>query len=437
VVSATNNLLRRLLINRSYARLWAGQAVSVVGDYVFDTTLLLWVATVLGNGKPWAPAAVSGIMLSVGAAVMVVGPVAGVFVDRWQRRSTMLRSEVIRAVLVGTLTVLSFLPTATLPTWLWLTVIYIVVFVLNAAGQFFGPARLAVIADVVTGTVDRTRAVGVGQATVATAAIIGPPLAAPLLFTVGIRWALLLNALSYVVSYLAIRAVRLPTVPRAPVVPGAGVRAEFVAGLKFFRGNRFLVAILTLAVIAQFGTGALNSLDVFFVTQNLHAQSRLYGFMSMAEGLGAIVGGLAAGWVVARLTARTTTWLTLFLAGLLVIGYSRLTSFPLGLVVIFVLAIPVTMINTAMTPILLAVTPERLLGRVLAVFNPINQASSMLSVVIGGWLASTALRGLHASVAGIHFGTIDTIFTATGLLIVAAGVYAVFSLPHETTEPAT
>jgi MFS family permease len=55
----------------------------------------------------------------------------------------------------------------------------------NVAGQFYGPARLAVIGDVVEGTVDRTRAIGIGQATAATAAIIGPPLAAPLLFTVG------------------------------------------------------------------------------------------------------------------------------------------------------------------------------------------------------------------------------------------------------------
>jgi hypothetical protein len=46
----------------------------------------------------------------------------------------------------------------------------------------------------------------------------------------------------------------------------------------------------------------------------------------------------------------------------------------------------------------------------VAVFNPINQASSMMSVVIGGWLASTALHGFHATVGGVHFGAIDTIF---------------------------
>ncbi len=171
------------------------------------------------------------------------------------------------------------------------------------------------------------------------------------------------------------------------------------------------------------------------MTQNLHAPSKLYGLMSMAEGIGAIAGGLTAAWVVGRLTARRTTWLTVCVAGLLVIVYSRMTAFPAGLVTIFVLAIPVAMINTAMTPQLLAITPEGYLGRMLAVFNPINQASSMVSVVIGGWLASTALHDFHTTVGGVHFGAIDTIFLATGVLIVGAGIYAAIALPPE--QPAS
>lgn len=429
-------IVQRLLINRTFARLWAGQAVSTVGNFVFNTTLVLWVATVLAGGQAWAPAAVSGIMLSVGAAVLVVGPVGGVFVDRWNHRATMLRSEVVRAILAGALTVVSFLPTRDLPTWLWLIAIYLVVFALNAAGQFFNPARFAIIADVVDGTAGRARAAGISEATIATATIIGPPLAAPLLFTVGVQWALLVNTLSYVASYLAIRSVRPPGRQAAPRAPSTGFRAEFVAGLRFFAGSPFLIAILTVAVIAQFGTGALNALDVFFVTQNLHTPSKFYGLMSTAEGIGAIVGGLSAAWVVSKLTARRTTWLAMVVAGVLVVVYSRMTSFPIALGVIFLLLIPVSMINAAMTPLLLATTPAEYLGRTIAVFNPVSQAASMLSVVIGGWLASTVLHGFHATLGGLHFGAIDTIFLATGVVIAAAGMYAAIALPRDAT-PAT
>src|ERR1035438_3102100 len=201
--------LQRTLINRNYAKLWYGQAVSAVGDSVFATTLVLFGSYVLANGRSWAPAAVGGILVATAAAFALVGPIAGVFVDRWNRKSTMMRTEVIRAVMVAGLTGLSFVPVRDLPVWLWLTAVYLVVFVLNAAGQFFSPARFATTGDVVQGEEERARAVGLAEATTSAAWIIGPPIAAPLLFTLGFQWALAANAASYVVSYVAIRFLRL------------------------------------------------------------------------------------------------------------------------------------------------------------------------------------------------------------------------------------
>jgi MFS family permease len=125
--------LRRMLVNRNYAKLWYGQAVSAIGDTVFGTTLVLWVSQVLVRGSPWAPAAVSGILVAAGAAIALVGPVAGVFVDRWNRKSTMMRTEVIRAAMVAGLTGLSFVPVRDLPIGLWLAAVYLVVFVLNGS----------------------------------------------------------------------------------------------------------------------------------------------------------------------------------------------------------------------------------------------------------------------------------------------------------------
>jgi Na+/melibiose symporter-like transporter len=293
--------------------------------------------------------------------------------------------------------------------------------------------------EVVSGDADRARAAGIGQATSSTAAIIGPPLAAPLLFTVGIQWALLFNAASYAVSYFAIRSVRLA--PEATPVrditrPRASVWQDFTAGLRYFGRNRFLVALLTIAVICQCGTGALSALNVFFVTRNLHASPHLYGFLGTALGLGGIAGALMAGRVVHWLGARTTTWLGLFLGGALLVAYSRQTVFLAALIVLFVALLPITMLNTAMSPLLLAATPREYMGRVIAVFNPVVELASMLSVVVAGWLASSALHGLSASVAGMHIGAIDTIFGVSGLLVMVAGVYAVIALPHQARQSA-
>lgn len=428
----------RTLINRDYTRLWYGQAVSVVGDEVFSTTLALWVATRLGRGHSWAPAAMSGVLLSAGAAILVVGPLAGVFVDRWNRKLLMLRTEVVRALLVAVVAAVAFLPQRDLPAAAWLTLIYLTVFAVNAAGMFFMPARLVILGEIVPGDADRARASGIEQSTQATAAIIGPPLAAPLLFTVGVQWALVLNAASYLVSYAAIRSVRATGAGAGAGPEGGrgGFRREFAAGLRFLAGSRLLLGITVIAVVAQLGTGALNTLQVFFVTGNLHAPARLYGLLATAFGIGAVAGGLCSGRAVRWLGARTLLCASAAMTGGLVLLYARQASFAAGLVVFGLIALVVAMLNTAVTPLLLKAAPPRYLGRVTAVFMPASSLSQMLSMALAGWLASGALRGLHGSVLGVHVGPVDTIFSVAALLMVASGLAGMIALPREpASEP--
>ncbi|MFB8204537.1 MFS transporter [Kitasatospora purpeofusca] len=437
--------LRPTLINPTYTRLWFGQAVSSVGDAVFSTTLVLWVATVLAEGKSWGPQAVSGVVLATSAAVMFVGPFAGVFVDRWDKRATMLGTEVLRGALVAVLTAVAFVPTRELPAGVWLALIYVIVLVLNAASQFFTPARFSIIAELVTDEADRARAAGIAQATGQTAWIIGPPLAAPLLFAVGLQWALLFNALSYLVSYIAISSADLrpvnpartePTAPRTgKAAQRPGLFKDFTEGLRFFARNRFLVALLLLTVIGQLGMGALSTLNIFFATRNLHVSAESYGYLGMALGIGGIAGALAAGRVVQWIGARRTTWIGLMASGALLVLYSRQTGFPAAVTLLFVFVVPITMLNTAMAPLLLAATPQEFRGRVISVFYPVTRLAAMLTAVLSGWLAGSGLRDFSGSLAGLRFGPIDTIFAVSGLVVVLAGVYARVGLPASGAAP--
>jgi MFS family permease len=430
--------LRPNLINKNYTRLWYGQAASSIGDSVFTTTLVLWIVTDLARGKPWAPAAVSTVLLSAGVAVLVIGPLAGVFVDRWDSRLTMLRTDQIRCGIVLALTALSFLPAHDLPFGVWLGIICVVVLALNSAGQFFTPARTTVIRDIVTSDADRARAAGIAQATGQTAMIVGPPLAAPLLFTVGLQWGLLFNALSYVASFLTIRSITLPGDAAFDKPVGkSGFRAEFVAGLRFFGRSRLLMTLLTIAVIGQAGVSALGALDVFFLTRNLHSPLGLYGYMGTALGVGGVVGALLAGRVVKMIGVRTTAWLGLIVGGVLLIIYSRQSVFVAAIALLFLAAIPITTLNTALAPMLMSAAPREYLGRISAVFQPGTQLASMLATLVSGWLVSSALVGFHGSLGAIGFNAIDLVFGAAGVLIVITGIYAQFVLPRPAKEPVT
>jgi MFS family permease len=345
-------------------------------------------------------------------------------------------------VLVGGLAVLSFLPTHALPMWLWLGLIYLTVFLDNAAGQFFNPSRFAILGQVVEADDDRARAAGMEYATSSVAAIVGPPLAAPLLFGIGLQWALSVNALSYVFSYFVIRsmspAAKTPPAPpqeEAGAEPAVGsLRADFVAGLRVFATNRYLVAILVVTVICQLGTSALNSLDIFFVTDNLHASGDLYGFVMTAFGLGSVLGALLAGRVVGWIGARTTTAGGLLVAGVLLVLYAKQTNFVVALVVFTLVAVPIAALSAALGPLLLAAIPANFIGRVMGVVGPLGQLAAILSAVTWGWLASTVLLHFDQTIAGVHFGRMDTIFALSGVLILLGGVYGLLALPRETSS---
>lgn len=416
--------------NGNFRRLWLGQAVSITGDYVFDTTVVLWIGTVIARGKPWAPAAVGGVLIAAAVPALVVGPFAGVFVDRWNRRRTMLVADACRCVLIAGLLVLAAPAVAhRLSTLAQIGIIYAVVAAASCFSQFFAPSRLAMIGAVVP-EADRARASGLFQATASFATIIGPPLAAPLLFVFGVQWALIINAASFAVSFATIRAIRLAPAPAqaAGQQPPASFRREFQEGIRFFARSRVLVALSVGVIVATLGSGALSALNVFFVIHNLHVRADWLGTLTAAEGAGAVAGALVAGWIAARIGTARVFVAGLFLAGIAEIGYSRTTLLPVAIGVMACAGIIFGAVNTAIMPLVLRAVPQHMLGRVLAVITPMQFLAGILSMAVSGFLASTVLRGFHQVIAGVTFGTYDTIFAIAGLLFIAGGLASIAPL---------
>ncbi|GAB1692754.1 MFS transporter [Krasilnikovia sp. M28-CT-15] len=414
--------------------MWIGQAVSLVGDYVFDTTLLLWLATMLLEGRPYAPLVSGGVLVLASAVILVVGPIAGVLVDRWPNKlRTMRRADLARAALIGVLAVVACLPAGTIPLVVELVVIGVVVAATTAVSQLFNPARFVLIGDVVPAE-HRGRATGYGQATGALAAIIGPPLAAPLLFAAGVQWALVINAVSFLVSYVMISAVRVEQATASPAgpaqsEPAGSVRTELIDGLRFIAGNRVLTAIFVSIVMAVLGVGALQALDVYFVQENLHADpKRWFGYLGTAFGVGGLIGALVGGWIADRMGPARTYCTALLAFAVCFIGYARATSIWPGLAAVAGFSLALGVLNTAASPLMLKIIPRHYQGRVLSVFTMANRLPELGAMLLSTLLVSTVLRHLDVTVAGIHLGRVDAVFLAGGLLVLAAGLYATRAL---------
>ena len=131
---------------------------------------------------------------------------------------------------------------------------------------------------------------------------LSPALAAPVFFSLGLRWSLMLNCFSFVVSLAAISFVR----PRPPSGEGAPEHSrsflrEFAAGMQFFAGNSVLKTMLIAAVIVMLGAGAFNALSFFFLTENLHASPELFGIVGTTFGMGTLAGAILASAFASRL----------------------------------------------------------------------------------------------------------------------------------------
>jgi MFS family permease len=432
-----------LLINRNFALLWSGQAISMIGDWVFDTTLILWVASKLAVGQSWAPLAVSGVLVATSLPFFLVGPFAGVFVDRWDKRRTMLRMDAARAVLIALLLLttgvlpLPFLAGGHLPLAAQLGAIYTTVFLTNLCSQFFRPSQMALIGDIVAEPY-RVRASGLSEMTANLALVIGPALASPLFFGFGVQWALLIDALSFVVSLATLWRMRPPAASRSVAEGEQGhFLREFGAGLRFYFKNRILTTLLISFVVVMLGGGAFNALAVFFVSQNLHVSTAFYGYAAAAVGLGLVLGALLGTLLAQRVGMTRLFWIALLALGASVLVLARLTSIGPGMVVFFVFGMAQGPLNVVLMPLLLHVTPRELVGRVASVLEPSIMLASVTSMVVVGLLDSTVLHDFHATLLGIHFGPVDTIYTAMGLLTLLAGVYAMLSLRGVRVQPAS
>ncbi|MEW6754080.1 MAG: MFS transporter, partial [Candidatus Latescibacterota bacterium] len=169
-------------------------------------------------------------------------------------------------------------------------------------------------------------------------------------------------------------------------------------------------------------------LGVFFVTENLHADAERFGIVSTVFGAGMLAGSLLAGVLAPRLgLARVFSWSTVGV-GLLILVLARLTSLTPALLVLFLLGAVIPALQVSLGPLMLQVTPRQLIGRVVSVITPVTSGAEMLSMLLAGYLTSTVLRGLQVRAGGMAFGPYDTVFAATGLLAVAAGVYALVTL---------
>jgi predicted MFS family arabinose efflux permease len=378
--------------NADFRRLWIGQAFSDLGTGMSSLAYPLLVLAL--TGSPVQAGLVGSASLATQA---VLGLPAGALVDRWNRRRVMITCEAVRVLALGLLAV------AILTGWASLPLIIGTAVVASAAGVLFDPAQTAALRHIVPAS-QLPRASARNEARSYAAGLLGPPLGGAL-FAVTRAAPFLADALSYVISLVAVAAIRRPLQERRDGRPERLLRSVGV-GLRFVVGEPFLRATLAIAplVNASF-TGLMFVLIVVLQEQGMPAAG--IGGVQAGILVGGLAGALLAPWLQPRV--RTPVLIVVFLW--MVVGLVAVAAvLPAGYAVAAPLAVAVLLapsLNAASFGYQVAITPDAMQGRVdsaigllslgLQPFAPL--AAGLFVAAWGGQWAFAVFAGVLAVAA--------------------------------------
>lgn len=410
--------LRALLRNRSFLAIWTASAVSGLGDKIAIIALYLLVYRLAGRA----------VDLGVLAAVQIIpavllGPLAGLALDRYDRRRVMIVCELASAVVA-----------AALPFARSLGQVYALAALLSVGRQFVGPARLALLPSVVP-------AARLGQAnalamlTQNVVLLIGPALGGALVAWRGTSAAFWVDAASFVLSagllawrrfdYLtggaaapatAVETAAAASTPAPAAAPAGAPTATGLAGLAngwrraaadirqaaawIASQPRLRFAFAFLATVA-FVTAMQQPLVVLFVKQVLERGDVDLGLILSAAGLGGIIGAVAAGSLASpRQPLRNVTWLVA-IDGLALLLFAVNQSFPAALALFGLFGAIGTVVQVNLATFLQHETPEERRGRVFGWIVPLLGPLSLASVFLGPMAADAVGVVLVLALSGV------------------------------------
>ncbi|HUS13972.1 MAG TPA: MFS transporter [Chloroflexia bacterium] len=400
--------------NPAFRRLWAGQSVSQLGSQI--TLLALPLTAVLALGA--TPVQMGILGAAEAAPWMLFGLFAGAWVDRVRRRPVLIGADLGRAALLASV------PLAADWHLLGMEWLYAVGFLAGALNVLFEVAHGAFLPTVVPRS-DLMAGNSTLQASISVAEVAGPGLAGALVQALSAPVAIVLDAVSFLVSAVFVSLIRTPEAAPAPG-KGRNMVREVREGLGVVRGSPILRWLVLFGISSNLFFAMNQAVRVLYVSRDLHLAPALVGAIFAAGSVGGLPAALLAGRMARRfgigrtlVTAQTLICLgaVLFplaeeprLAALLLVAGMILSG--LGAIIYII----------TVGSLRQATTPDRLQGRVSASMRFISRSAVPLGMLIGGLLGEQL--GLRTTLIVAAVGTV-----AGPVLVLLSPVARLHELP--------
>jgi MFS family permease len=399
--------IRTMIIfrNRPFGLLWTGQLLSAGGDWLLQVAVPVYVFRLTGSARDTGLTVVAEILPS-----LVLGPVAGVFADRWSRQRTMICANLLCAGAV------SLLLLARRPSQLWL--ILLAILAENCACAFFRPACQAAVPALVGRDRDLATANAWSAAAGGTVRLICAPVGGVLYALAGFGLPVAVDAGTYLVSAFLVSLIAAAPGLKARARSGsadpprrAGLRdlaSDLRYGATRIGHNRVLAVLLAVSALFLLGNGACSALLVPYVVGSLHVRAASIGELFAALGAGYLLSAYLGRRACASGRLRGPV---LGLLGLIVAAFTGLFNvhlFTLAFVFIGLLGLGGGTFLMLEQTIVQRLVPDSVLGRISSAYSAVVMAATLAGALLASLVVSWAGRtaALNLAIAVIAAGAV-------------------------------
>lgn len=364
---------------RDYRLVLGAGLISLTGDWTLRTGLAFHVYVLTGSTLTSG-----GLLLASFVPAVALGSLAGVFVDRWDRRRTMIVINVLNTIVLVPLLAVRDQHT------IW--IVYVVVLAQSCLQQFFVPAEQSLIPALVEPRQLLTANALNGQ-TRDIARLVGAALGGALAAAGGLPPLALADAATFLVALILVSFVRHRAV-RAPTERTTGtirlLAAEWKDGLRLCTSDQAMRLIFAFGLVTGIGEGLMDTLFAPFVRAELGGSARTYGLIVSSQAVGGIAGGLVAAVFGARLPAATMWGVGSVLFGLVdltlfcypIVSDSMIPAF----VCMIVVGVPGAFTIAGSTTVLQRFTRDASRGRVFGALSAAQGIAVLVGITSAGIL---------------------------------------------------
>ena len=366
----------RSLRYRNFRLFFGGQSVSLIGTWM-QRISMPWLVFHLTGSAFW----LGLIGFTSQIPILLISPLAGVLVDRWNRYNILIATQILAAVQALFLAILFF--SGSIKVWQ----IFILSMFLGIINAFDMPARQALLTGMVKKKDDLGNAIALNSSMVNGARLIGPSLAGMLIAFSGEGLCFLFNSISYFFVIVALLLMKGPSIKRMDLNKGILEGLKNGASYVFnFRPIKYI--ILLLALMSLMGM-PYSILMPVFVKNVLHGGAYTFGFLMGASGMGALVGAiyLASKRNAFGLEKIIPLSSAIFGLGIIILSFSKSVS--LSFILMFITGIGMMMQLASSNTILQTIVDDDKRGRVMSIYTMAFLGTVPFGSLLAGSLASS------------------------------------------------